>query len=100
MEKANKRSTGVRIKDWCRAWARQWQLQTMVLPGIIAMIIFNFIPIYGLSLAFRSYTVTSTMASAPWVGLENFKIIINDKYFWESVQNTIGISAIKLTMRV
>ncbi|KRM09980.1 ABC-type polysaccharide transport system, permease component [Lapidilactobacillus concavus DSM 17758] len=70
----------------------------MVLPGIIAMIIFNFIPIYGLSLAFRSYTVTSTMASAPWVGLENFKIIINDKYFWESVQNTIGISAIKLTI--
>ncbi|MFD1465833.1 ABC transporter permease [Lapidilactobacillus mulanensis] len=70
----------------------------MVLPGIISMIIFNFIPIYGLSLAFRSYSVTSTMASAPWVGLENFKIILKDKYFWESVQNTIGISAIKLTI--
>ncbi len=98
LRKHQKRPLGVRIVDWGKSWGRQWQLQTMVLPGIISMIIFNFIPIYGLSLAFRSYSVTSTMASAPWVGLENFKIILKDKYFWESVQNTIGISAIKLTI--
>ncbi|WP_261806288.1 ABC transporter permease [Lapidilactobacillus luobeiensis] len=82
--------------NWCREWIHQWQLQSMVIPGIIFMVIFNFIPIYGLTLAFKSYSVTSTMADAPWVQFQNFKTIISDKYFWQSVQNTVGISAIKL----
>lgn len=98
INKPRKISMGTRIKEWCKAWGRQWQLQTMVLPGIILMIIFNFIPIYGLTLAFKSYSVTSTISSSPWVGMQNFQIILKDKYFWQSVQNTIGISAIKLTI--
>ncbi len=98
INKPRKLPIGTRIKEWGKAWGRQWQLQTMVLPGIILMIIFNFIPIYGLTLAFKSYSVTSTISSSPWVGLQNFQIIMKDKYFWQSVQNTIGISAIKLTI--
>lgn len=68
----------------------------MVLPEIIFMLIFSYIPIYGLTLAFKSYTVIDTIDTAPWVGLENFKIIMNDKFFWESVKNTLGISFLKL----
>lgn len=36
------------------------------------------------------------MESAQWVGWDNFQIILNDKYFWQSVINTIGISFLKL----
>ena len=60
------------------------------------MIVFSYIPIYGLSIAFKNYTVVSTISSAQWVGLENFAIIAEDKYFWESVINTLGISLLKL----
>lgn len=69
----------------------------MVIPGVIFMIIFNFIPIYGLTLAFKSYSVTDTIGGAKWVAWDNFKTIIADKYFWQSVWNTVGISAIKIT---
>jgi len=62
------------------------------------MIIFCYIPIYGLTIAFKNYTVIDTLSSAPWVGLENFKIIATDKYFWESVVNTLGISFLKLAI--
>lgn len=75
---------------------RQAGLQSMVLPGIIFMVIFSFMPIYGLSIAFKNYTVVDTMASAKWVGFENFKIAFEDKFFWNSVANTIGISLLKL----
>ncbi len=68
----------------------------MVLPGIIFMIVFNYIPIYGLKIAFQNYTVVDTLDSARWVGLENFRIILTDKYFWDSVVNTLGISLLKL----
>lgn len=68
----------------------------MVIPGVIVMIIFSYLPIYGLVIAFKSYSVTSTIANAPWVGMENFLIAFEDKYFWESVINTLAISFGKL----
>ncbi|WP_125767846.1 ABC transporter permease [Lapidilactobacillus wuchangensis] len=97
-EAKRNKSVGSKVANWCRDFGRQWQLQTMVLPGIICMIIFNFIPIYGLTLAFKSYSVTSTIQDSPWVGMQNFQTILQDKYFWQSVQNTVGISAIKLVI--
>lgn len=71
-------------------------LQMMVLPGVIFMIIFGYLPIYGLIIAFKSFSVTDTIASAPWVGWENFKIAFTDKFFWEAVVNTLAISFLKL----
>lgn len=75
---------------------RQLPLQLMVLPGIIFMLIFSYYPIYGLTIAFKNYTVIDTLSTARWVGLENFRIVATDKYFWESVVNTLGISMLKL----
>lgn len=76
----------------------QRQLQWMVLPGIAFMIVFNYIPIYGIIIAFKNYTVVDTISSAPWVGLENFKAIVEDRFFWEAVGNTLAISLMKLLM--
>ncbi|XLG01847.1 ABC transporter permease subunit [Enterococcus faecalis] len=60
------------------------------------MIVFNYIPIYGIIIAFKNYTIVDTVSSAPWVGLENFRIIMEDSFFWEAVRNTLAISLMKL----
>lgn len=91
-----KKPVKVRIKNWLLDFKKQLPLQMMVLPGIVFMIIFNYIPIYGLKIAFQNYTVVDTMSSAKWVGWENFEIILKDKYFWQAVYNTLGISLLKL----
>ncbi len=77
---------------------RQRQLHWMVLPGVAFMIVFNYIPIYGIIIAFKNYTVIDTISSAPWVGLENFRIILHDSFFWEAVGNTLAISMMKLSL--
>lgn len=87
---------GQRIKKFVSDFKNQWELQSMIIPGVIFMIIFSYLPIYGLTIAFKNYTVIDTLDSAPWVGLDNFKIILSDKYFWDSVVNTLGISFLKL----
>lgn len=91
-----KSSIGEKAKLFAKDFRRQLPLQAMVLPGIIFMIIFCYMPIYGLSIAFKSYTVIDTIESADWVGWTNFKIVLGDKYFWQSVVNTLGISFLKL----
>ncbi len=93
MEKTNsKKGKGIGRQKF----RNQLGLQSMIIPGVIFIIIFNFLPIYGITIAFKQYTVIDSFESAPWVGWENFKIILNDKFFWRSVYNTLGISFLKL----
>lgn len=79
-----------------KRYKQQLPLQMMVIPGILFMIIFTYIPIYGIVVAFKSFTVTDTIASAPWVGLDNFRIAFTDPFFWSAVKNTLAISFLKL----
>ncbi|MGV1006182.1 MAG: ABC transporter permease [Candidatus Nanopelagicales bacterium] len=80
-----------------RFW-QQRELQSMVLPGVLFMIVFNFLPIYGLVIAFKHYTVIDTFSSAPWVGFDNFRIVWEDQFFWQAVRNTLAVSLLKLAI--
>lgn len=86
------------IKSKIDRFLSQWQLQWMIIPGIAFMIVFNYIPIYGIIIAFKNYTVVDSISSADWVGLENFRIIFEDTFFWEAVRNTLAISLLKLAL--
>ncbi len=97
LKSTEKDTLGQRFKRFWKTFFKQWGLQAMAIPGVVYMIIFSFIPIYGLSIAFKNYTVIDTIGGAEWVGWDNFMIILNDKYFWQAVVNTIGISALKLS---
>ncbi len=85
-----------RLKNYWEKFGKQWQLQSMAIPGVVYMIIFNFIPIYGLVIAFKNYTVIDSIGNADWVGWQNFEIVMKDRYFWQSVVNTLAISGLKL----
>ncbi len=85
-----------KISRWFYDFRRQWQLQLMVWPGIIFLIIFSYIPMWGVLIAFKNYGMTDTFSSAPWVGLSNFQQIVSDPTFWSSMVNTLAISLIKL----
>lgn len=74
----------------------QKYLQIMALVGVLWMLIFNYIPMFGVIIAFKQYSVIHTIAEAPWVGLAHFKEFIQDENLWNVVKNTLGISLIKL----
>ncbi len=77
---------------------KQRWLFAMLIPGVVWMIIFNYIPMYGIVIAFKDYTVFDNIFSAPWVGLKNFVEFFNDDKFWLVMRNTLGINAIKLAI--
>lgn len=75
---------------------KQKILHFMVLPGILFMIIFSYLPMYGLVIAFKQYSVVDTISSAAWVGWDNFRLFLSDEKFWSVLINTLKISFFKL----
>jgi len=83
-------------KKWLRKLVSQRHIQIMALLGIAWMIIFNYIPMYGVIIAFKDYDIIRTISEAPWVGLEHFKEFLSDENFGYVMKNTLGISLLKL----
>lgn len=68
----------------------------MTLPGMIFMIIFSYVPMYGIIIAFKHYKITRTIAASPWVGLDHFNELFSTPDFFNIIFNTLSISALKL----
>lgn len=74
----------------------QFWLQIMVIPGIIWLIVFMYVPMYGIVIAFKDYRPGQGFFSGDWVGLKHFIAFFQDKYALQSVWNTLYISFVKL----
>lgn len=75
-------------------------LYFMLAPVLAWYIIFCYIPMAGITLAFREYRFDGGMWNSPWIGLNNFRKMLSDKDFLMAVKNTlvIGIGGIVFQM--
>lgn len=64
------KSLGFRTKKY---WEHNWQLWLMLLPAMLYILIFCYVPMYGIQLAFREYSFQSGITGGKWVGLKYFK---------------------------
>ena len=74
---------------------KQRQLHLLLVPGIIVVLIFNYIPLYGLVLAFQKFNPALGFQS-PWVGLDNFRYLFTQPAFVRSIWNTLYIAIFKI----
>lgn len=70
----------------CRA------LYMLIIPAIITVFIFHYIPIHGVQIAFKDYSAKLGIWGSEWVGLKHFKDFINYPYFERVITNTLKIS--------
>lgn len=78
---------------------KQYLIQLFVLCGIAFLVVFNYIPMFGILIAFKDYSITdgvSGMFTAPWNGFGHFLEFFNDHMFWVVVSNTLAISLLKI----
>lgn len=75
---------------------RQWDVQLMVIPWIIWLIIFCYVPMYGIVIAFKDYDISKPIFDSAWVGLKYFREFFNSPSFGNIMLNTLGISILKL----
>ena len=64
----------------------------MVLPLFLFFVIFHYIPMYGLQIAFKDYSFQSGIFGSPWVGLRYFQEFFSSYYFGRLIVNTLSLS--------
>jgi putative aldouronate transport system permease protein len=65
-------------------------LTLLAVPSIIYIVIFNYIPLYGLLIPFKEFNFKIGLLNSPWVGFENFQYLFNSNKILEVVRNTIS----------
>lgn len=83
----------VRRNHWRTIWKFRWQF-VMLLPGMVLVFLFNYLPLGGIQIAFRDYNIFTGIWSSPWVGFEHFTFL-TDSEFWLVFKNTIWITVLK-----
>jgi len=86
-----KRATG-----WRFMLRRDWQLYSLLVLPILFLLIFRYLPMIGNVIAFRKFQPGGNIFGEYWVGLDYFKLFINDPTFWSVFQNTITLGALTL----
>jgi ABC-type polysaccharide transport system, permease component len=76
----------------------QWDLQVLVLPGIVLLLIFSYLPMYGMIMSFQEFRIGDFPGMSEWVGFKQYTSLFGDPNFFRAMRNTLAISLLKLTI--
>ena len=70
----------------------------MIIPAIVFYAIFNYVPMYGILIAFKSFRPKLGIMRSPWNGIDNFIKVFEEEKFWLAFKNTLIIGSIKIVV--
>lgn len=77
---------------------RNWPLYLFLVPAITYFIIFHYIPMYGVQIAFKDFYANLGITGSPWVGFTHFERFFSSYYFTRLLRNTILLSLYGLAL--
>lgn len=87
----------IKLSKFIKQAYKERYLYLMTLPGIIFMILFRYLPMGGLIIAFKNYSIRKGILGSAWVGLENFRFVFTkNPDFFNIVRNTLQINILEL----
>ena len=72
------------------------QLYSLLIPGVVFIFIFCYVPMYGAQIAFRDFSFRKGYWGSEWVGMKHFARYVTSSNFWPLMGNTLGISVYSL----
>lgn len=70
----------------------------LLLPGLLTLILFKYVPMYGIIISFQDYNIFDGIRGSEWVGLRQFDKLIHYPEFYQVLRNTLIISVYKLML--
>lgn len=77
-------------------YRRHKGLLLLVAPGLAFFLVFNYLPMFGLVLAFKEFRLSAGILGSEWSGLENFSRLFGGADFPNALRNTVTISLLRL----
>ncbi len=84
-----------------RAMSDTWYSLLLITPATIIIVVFAAFPLlYAINLALRHVDLTSAVGIGPYVGLDNFRFALNDRFFWQAARRTVifAVGAVSVEM--
>jgi len=94
----NRSASAIRWKALLSSFRRDKWLYAMMLPGIFWVVLFKYVPMYGITISLRDYDIFTGYSGAAWVGFEWFSKLFQYPAYWRAFENTVIISMMKLFM--
>lgn len=82
------------LRRFGRDVRRDWQLYLFLLPAVVIVLFFKYVPIYGLQIAFRDFKPSRGIWDSAWVGLKWFERFFKSPNMWVYVRNTLTLSVL------
>lgn len=94
-------SKPVRAKTkWTRTlWRYRW-LYLFMVPGLLYYIVYHYVPMFGLVIAFQDYNLMKGVSGSPWVGFDNFRIVFQSPDFPDLMKNTVLLSLYRIVFNM
>lgn len=92
VDRMGKQTLGAAGQRTLRRIHRKWQLYLLILPAIVSVFIFHYIPIYGVQIAFKNFRSSKGILGSEWVGFKHFARFLAYPDFWKILWNTVRIS--------
>ena len=80
-----------------KIWRSKY-LILMILPAVVFYIIFCYIPMYGVLMAFKNFKPKLGIWASPWNGVDNFIRVFEERKFWLAFRNTVFIGSVKIVV--
>jgi len=87
---------GSRRKDRARLIRKHWQYYLLFSVPLLYVIVFAYVPMGGILLAFKTYRISAGILRSPWAGLHYFEQFFTSPVFWMLLKNTLGLSLYSL----
>ncbi|MCJ8009021.1 ABC transporter permease [Lederbergia wuyishanensis] len=82
-------------KKMKKIW-KNYDLYLLLLPTLLYFLIFHYLPMYGVQIAFKNFNPVLGINGSPWIGFSQFERFFNSYQFWTVLKNTIGLALLEL----
>ena len=83
-------------RAWKRSFSNYWQLYLLLIPVIANFVIFHYVPMSGIQIAFKDFTLKDGVWGSEWIGFDHFERFFGAYNFWTILGNTLILSVISL----
>ena len=81
-----------------RNFLKSWQLYVFLIPALSYFLIFHYVPMYGVQIAFKDFFANKGIWGSPWIGFDHFTRFFDSYYFWRLLGNTLTLSLYQLLL--